>query len=461
MTEFSKNVVKKKSKYIKEPREKSIFYGCSVLYIFALYILPSYLGIQTPVFDLTALRIMMIVLGVLIFADHERAKDFLEMIKHEKISFVLFLYTFVLVYTMVLRADFNAFFNPFMELVQLYLLLYAIRYSVGVNKTIRILIGFIYLLVILGFVEAAIQVSPFLIFNTIHKATLYSGAFIRSGSYRIMSNGGHSLGYGLLLITALPFAGIDLERNEYNIFRRPLLLAGTIGNIFLTGSRSTLGIMMVELAMMFILTDKKFLKFNIIFLVLFIIAFAVIVLCTQSTSFGRYVMLQITSLIDTVFGTNFSIKYGADLSGLLSSSSYRNLLWKVFGISWLNPILGRGKNATFTTMIDGEFIGSIDNFYVVEYISYAYPGLITFSIFFLIMLGLMIKSIFKTKSAVARMLFIGTVGYYVHLSIADALMTLKYVYILFAIMLCLDEHNEPSIIDGRYLGKRRSVYVRG
>ena len=460
MTEFTKNVVKEKSKYIKEPREKKVFYWCSVLYIFALYVLPPYFGLPTPGFDLTALRIMTVALFIMIFSDHDRSRDFLQMFKTEKITPVLLFYCFVLFYTMVYRRDFNSFFNPFLELVQMYLLIYVVRDCIGVDKTLKMIIGFIYILVVLGFVEAALQFSPFSLLNTLDKGTLYSGAFIRNGNYRIMSNCPHSLGYGLLLMTAIPFAGMDVEKHEYNFFKRPILLLGIIGNVFLTGSRSSLGVLCVELFLMFFLSDKKYLKLNIIILFLLLIAFIVIVFCTQSTSFGRYILLQITSLIDTVFGTTFSLKYGAELDLLMGSSSYRNVLWKMFTVSWLNPIMGRGKNGTFTCIIDGQFVGSIDNFYVVEYISYAYPGLISYVMFFLIMLVGMIKSMFKTKSAIARMLFIGTVGYYIHLSIADALMTLKYVYVLFALFLCMDAPQVKSLEFNRYFGKRSSVYVR-
>ncbi len=455
-----KNIAEGKSKYIKETREKDIFYGCSILYIFALYVLPPYFGIPFPLFDLTALRIMMLVLFAFIFADHVRSRDFLDMIKCEKITGIILCFTFVIGYTMVLRADFNAFFNPFMEFMQLYLLLYVIRDRVGVKTTIKLVIVFIYLLVILGFVEAATKVSPFVYLNTINKVSLYSGAFIRNGNYRIMSNGGHSLGYGLLLMTAIPFAGIDLEKNEFNIFKRPILLAGIIGNIFLTGSRSSLGVLMVELVLMFFLTEKKYIKMNIIFLFLFLISFTAVVLATKSTPFGRYVMLQITSLIDTVFGTTTSIKYGADSNLLSGSSEYRNHLWKIFGISWLNPILGLGKKRVFSTVIDGAVINSIDNFYVVQYISYAYPGFISYTFFLLYMLIRMIKELFRSGSAIVKMVLIATIGYYIHLSIADALMTLKYLYVLFAIFLCLDLSDDKMTITSKYFGKRKSAYVK-
>ncbi|MBE5837294.1 MAG: hypothetical protein E7303_05050 [Butyrivibrio sp.] len=458
--EVSLGLKKGKSKYIKE-RETKLFYRSSVLFIFALYVLPPYFGIRLPGFDMTALRFMTLVILLLIFADHKRANDFLELIKEEKITPFLLFYIFVLGYTMVFRADFNCFFNPFIEILQLYLLIYVIRESVGVNKTVKMLIAYLYLFVVLGIVEAVTQFSPFLLLQTIHRGTLYSGSFVRNGSYRIMSNAGHSLGYGLFLVTAMPFAGIDLEANEYNIFKRPLLLIGTIINIFLTGSRSSLGIMVLEFALMFIFTEKKYIKMNIVSLVVFSSLFMAVVFATQSTSFGKYIMLQITLLIDTLFDTTFSIKYGADLTNMKGSSNYRRHIWRIFFLKWLNPILGQGKKRGFMSVLDdGSVIRSIDNFYVYHYVMYAYPGLISYCLF-LISMGLrMIIEFFRSKSALVKMVLIGTIGYYIHLSVVDALMTLKYQYVLFAIFICLDLPKNEKNLTSSYFGKKKSVYIK-
>ncbi len=459
--EITKSIVGEKSKYIKESREKAVFYICSVLYIFAYYVLPPYFGLPTPGFDMTAFRIMTLAMLLLIFADHKRSKDFIQLIKEEKMTLFIACYIFVLTYTMVFRADFNCFFNPFIELLQLYILIYAIRDCIGVDKVVNMIIAYIYLLVILGVIEAVTHYSPFLLLQTIERASLYSGAFVRNGSYRIMSNGGHALGYGLLLITAIPFAGVDVEKNEYNIFKRPLLLIGVILNVFMTGSRSSLGIMMMELGLMFILTEKKYIKINIVFVLIFLFIFTAVVFATKSTSFGRYVLLQITSLIDTFFGTSFSLKYGAELQGLLSSSEYRDHIWRIFLLDWLNPILGQGKKRGFMSLLDdGSVISSIDNFYVYHYVMYAYPGLIAYAIFLLQMLLRMISALFKKRSAIVKMVLIGTIGYYIHLSVVDSLMTLKYQYALFAIFVCLNLSEEKNMSNNSYFGKRKSVYIK-
>ena len=91
--------------------------------------------------------------------------------------------------------------------------------------------------------------------------------------------------------------------------------------------------------------------------------------------------MQITSVIDEVFGTAFSVNFGADLTLLNQSSGYREYLPRIFTVEWLNPLVGRGANAAVGFEFDGVYVISIDNFYVATYIRYAYPGLVTFVLF--------------------------------------------------------------------------------
>ena len=336
MTSEIKAIEKSTSKYLKAPRERTLFYRCAILYIFALYVLPQYFGIPFPIFDFTAVRITIVILLLFIVFDYDRTNMFVNIIKNEPMSRVLLSYIIVLLYTMVLRTDINAFLNPIIEILELYLLIYVIKDCIGVDKLVELIIGFCYLLVILGLVEAVIKVSPFSYLETIKG--IYTGRFIRAGHYRIMSSANHSLGYGLMLMTMLPFAGYDVEKKEFRIFRRPLLLVGLLINVFLTGSRSSLGIMFFALAMMIAMTDAKYLRESVVITILLILGFVALCIVLQPTSFGRYIMLQLTSLIDSLFGTSISVKYGADIVHLKQSANYRHFLKEIFKIDWLNPL---------------------------------------------------------------------------------------------------------------------------
>ena len=458
MTSEIKAIEKSTSKYLKAPRERTLFYRCAILYIFALYVLPQYFGIPFPIFDFTAVRITIVILLLFIVFDYDRTNMFVNIIKNEPMSRVLLSYIIVLLYTMVLRTDINAFLNPIIEILELYLLIYVIKDCIGVDKLVELIIGFCYLLVILGLVEAVIKVSPFSYLETIKG--IYTGRFIRAGHYRIMSSANHSLGYGLMLMTMLPFAGYDVEKKEFRIFRRPLLLVGLLINVFLTGSRSSLGIMFFALAMMIAMTDAKYLRESVVITILLILGFVALCIVLQPTSFGRYIMLQLTSLIDSLFGTSISVKYGADIVHLKQSANYRHFLKEIFKIDWLNPLLGKGRQGSFSCEIDGYVIRSIDNFYIAEYVRYAYPGMLSY-IAFLAFFGIkMLIDIYKTKSSLIKVLFIGSVSYCAHLYIADSLQTLKYLYFLFAIYICCEKKAYVKIGNNEYFGKKKLRYIK-
>lgn len=453
-----KSVNYETSKYLKAPREKALFYRCSLVYIFALYIMPPYFGLENPLFDLTVVRVMIMALLCAIAFDYQRSKDFVNNVIKDRANLALLPYIIVVTYTMLLRADFNAFFNPFIDILSMYLLIYVIKDCVGVEKALKMVMVFIYILVILGIVEAITRVSPFSYLVTLDG--IYTGRYIRGGHYRIMSNCIHSLGYGLLLMTAMPLAGYDIKKKTFNVYRRPLLLFGIIVNVFLTGSRSSLGVVFLCYGMMFVFTDRAYIKRNCLSTVFGVVALAIIIILLQPTSMGEYIMLQITSLIDTIFDTTFSVKYGADLTQLGQSSAYRELLKKVFKVDWLNPFLGIGRKRAFLSEIDGLVVASIDSFYIAEYVRYAYPGMISY-IFYLAYMGIkMIVDIFKTRSALIRALFIGAVCYCAHLYIADSLMTMKYLYILFAIYLCCEKEPYIAPEKTKYFVKRKSKYVK-
>ena len=445
--------------YLKAPREKTLFRSVAVLYLIAYYILPPYFGIPTPGFDLTALRIMILIAGIMMICDYDRLKNFIEMVKTEKTTYLILPYIFVIFYTMVFRFDFNAFLNPFFEILEMYLLIYMIREALGVNETVRLVIVFIWILAILGIVEAITQYSPFVYLMTIDG--LATGRFIRAGSYRIMSNCVHALGYGLLLVTAIPFSGYDIEKKEFNIFRRPILLFVLMANVFLNGSRSTLGLALVEVAAMFVLSDRKYFRENLVYITTFLVLLTGFLLVGRGTPPGKYMMLQITSVIDSVFGTRYSVKYGANLDLLNGSSAYRDQLKGVFGVKWLNPILGRGRKRAFRAMVNGAKIESIDNFYIADYIRYAYPGMFSIIYFFVRTIYNMLKDLFKTRSALLRVILISTVTYCAELYVVDSLMTLKYLYLNVALFICMEKvAYVPESDSCRYIGKKDSKYVK-
>lgn len=423
------------SKYIKPAREIKVFRGISIAFIFVIFVMPQYFGIPLPVFDLSALRIMIIIVSLLIFSDRRRSSDFIDLIKTSAFFYFTLPYLFVITYTMILRADLNAFLNPFIEIYTLFLLVYVIRASLGTKNTIKLIILFAYLLTILGIVEYVVGKSPFSYLETIKG--LYTGQFVRSGNYRIMSCSGHSLGYGLILVTVIPFWAYDEDNETINLNKRPILLILFLLNVLLTGSRSTLGVVLLEVVLMVIIAGQgKRLKF-VGCSVAFIILFSLIVAVFHNTSFGRYVLLQFTSLIDTMFNTSYSVQYGADLSGLRGSSVYRERLNDIFKLKWLNPVLGIGRRRSFSVTINGAIINSIDNFYIGQYVMYAYTGMFSYMLFLGYWLFDCLRYSYRNlKGSLSKVILVASACYMLNLKWVDALLTLKYLYLILAIQFC-------------------------
>ena len=180
------------SKYVKQAREVGAFRVVSILFLFALFVMPQYFGIPFPLFDLTILRIMIILVSIMIFSDKKRSDEFIGLIKSSSFIYALMPYLFVIVYTMVLRADIKAFLNPFIELYSLSLMVYVISNSIGVKTTVRLIVIFSYIMTVLGVIEYMMGKTPFEYLETIKG--IYTGAFVRSGNYRIMSSAVHCLG---------------------------------------------------------------------------------------------------------------------------------------------------------------------------------------------------------------------------------------------------------------------------
>lgn len=429
---------KQKVSYIRSEHSQEIFYRLSVFFMFVYIVLPQYFGLNTPGFDLTAQRIGILLLLFYVMENAQRSKDFWVIIKKSEFLPYMCIYLFILLYTAVFRAHLGTFLYSLLELLAMYLVIYIVREVIGVKRCIRIILILAYVLCILGLIEYVMKRTPFAYLETIHG--LYTGGMIRSGSYRIMGPANHSLAYGLILITLLPLSCIDLENDEVNITEHLSLFLLLIVNIFLTGSRSTLAVMFLEILVLFCFSPKESKKKALLYTFFFLVVLALFVVAFYGTPISRYILLQISSVIDEVFGTSYAVKFGADVTTLYNSSNYRSYLPQIFSHPSLNPLLGRGSGYAFTWYVDGYFIKSIDNFYVASYIRYAYPGLIAYMLLILKMSISMLREGVKHKSGLCLAMFGGVLCYFVNMWWLDTLQTIKYVYILFALFYaCFDK----------------------
>lgn len=425
--------MRERSAYLAEEpelRNLKVLYALMVFLIITDFVMPQYFGIHIG-YDLTCTRLADLLIVLYMFLNRKILTHFGDMVIHHIFIIPFVIYLFVSVYTMVYRVDINAFFLVFLEILTFYILVYGIRYVVGWKRAIKISIRCAYFLGIYGLVEFFYGQSIFLkFFSTVPNSVANS---YRSGFYRIMGPCGHALGYGLLLLLFIALACMDVEKDEVYLFRRPFLIGLLYVNVFLTGSRSTLGIALIEMFLILLISGTKNIKKSCVIIFFLLAALGVFLLLFGRTGIGRYVMMQITSVMDQFLGTSYSGLFGADTTTLDNSEEYRKYLPRIFQLDWLNPWIGRGVSRIFSAEIDGVYIKSIDNFYVSQYIKYGYPGMIAYILFIVVAVVFLIRAAWKYHSCVFKLVLIATICYFFNLWWLDALQTLKFEYVLLAI----------------------------
>lgn len=412
-----------------------ILFGIHVFLLVSAIVMPQYFGIHIG-WDITCTRFADMLLIVYVFFNKNVFLKFSETVVKSVVFIPLALYIVVAGYTMVFRVDINAFMQPFLEILTFYMMMFGIRYVIGCRRAIQIIIKCSYFLGIYGLVEFAAGRSLMLMFLKTLPTAVSVG--YRSGYYRILGPCGHALGYGLLLMQLIAFACYDLDRDEIYVFQRPVLIILLFVNVFLTGSRSSQAIVIIELIIFFFFSEKEKKKRTASWLLGLLSFLILFLLVAYKSKIGNYILLQITMLVDQAFGTTFSLNFGAEASRLEDSEDYRKFLPLVFTLDWLNPFVGRGIKRPFASQIfnsKGEyvFVESIDNYYVSQYIKYAYPGLVSYVLFIISTFVCMIKKFTRCGSKLLKALFVAFVCYFVNLWWVDALQTLKFLYITVAV----------------------------
>ena len=359
------------------------------------FIAPPYLGLHIG-FDFTLVRLLNLIILLYLAWNRRAGILFVKLVKTIKLTPFIVAYLFVALYTGVFRFNVNTFFSPFLDFLTFYMILYGVKYVLGVKTSLKISVGAAWFLGIYGIVEYVCGQSLMLLFLSTMWTPVTNS--YRSGQYRIMGPCGHSIGYGLLLVLLLAIACIDYTKREMNLYKRPVLVVILLLNSFLTGSRAASAFCILECVLIALLSKRNVRRKTILYTIFLLLGFVVVEAMIVNTEIGRYIMMQITSVIDSALGTTFAGYFGADMLWLEQSSSYREYLPKIFLLEWLNPFLGRGLNNFWGCEIEGVSLKSIDNYYVQMYIQYAYPGLITHVAFFVSSLYIMVKTAYVKKS---------------------------------------------------------------
>lgn len=393
------------------------------------WVLPQYFGIHIG-FDFTGTRILNVMIVLYFLLNRSAGNHFLRSILEIQATPYLLLYMVVIIYTTVMRVNVNTFFLNFLDILTFFMVYYGIRYVIGLKKAIRWTVAISWFFGIYGLVEYVLGYSPMLqLLQTVPNAAMVS---YRSGQYRIMGPCVHSIAYGMLLLFFIAVACIDYEEDEIYLFKHPILYILLMINVFLTGSRGPLALAVLESVLIVLFSRGRRRKKTFFVLAVLMIGFIIVETAIIGTPLGRYIMMQITSVIDEVLGTNYAAYFGADTTWLEQSSGYRELLPRIFTVDWLNPLIGRGVNAQIGFEFEGVYIRSIDNFYVALYIRYAYPGLVAYVMFFVTTIVQMIKTAVKRHSGLCFGFAIAFVMYCISLWLVDYLQTTKYMYIIVA-----------------------------
>jgi hypothetical protein len=203
----------------------------------------------------------------------------------------------------------------------------------------------------------------------------------------------------------------------------------------MTGSRGPVGIFLASIILCVLLSKKQEMIKSIFILVIITLIFAVIIILTMKTGFGRYIMRMITSAIDGIFGTTYSYAYGGE--NFAASTAYRKALNKVFKLTYYNPFIGRGFDYHFSAVIDGIWLQSCDSSYVMTYVQFAYPGLIMLAAFFALIIVIGLIGMFKYKNRAFAALIVIVVGYACNIHTVAFMGTFMYMWMVMALAFIL------------------------
>lgn len=418
-------------KDIPERRDATSLKKIGMFFFFSIFFMPDYFGLNIG-FALNMQRMLLLLLLFRIFYSPGRREDIVWMVLTNKNSKYLFLLLFICLYTMVYRRNISTLAAPLLDIVLVFFVSqYLLEYLISINELLRLIRRCGLGLCILGLFEFLTRKNLFLCLQFI--PNMCSGTIYRDGLIRIMGPAHHPLGYGMFLLVLFPIVCYNTENSELdftnNIFFELLILA----NVYMSGSRSTLGIFLLEMFLVLLFSSRESKKKTIILGILSITCILLAVGIFYRTGILGKILLMIANTVDGAFGTDLALHFFDYRSaGLEDSQRYRELLLVIFQLDWLNPWVGRGYGYKFGLNYQGYYLASIDNYYVGQYIRLAYPGLIASIIVFLSNIRYVFRGLLLSRKGFYFMMGIIFGCYFFMLWWADALGTLDYIFVLFA-----------------------------
>lgn len=411
-------------------------YTLTVGLVYSIFFMPDYIGFGV----INTQRICLLLIWGIILKSPERRKDFINAILNVKYNGLIVIYILILLVVTIIRFSPNTILNPFFDQIAIfYTVYYLFKSGFPVSKFIQILIKVVYILCFLGILEYFTKFNLFSQFQIIKG--MISDSYIRGGTYRIFGPTHHPLGYGLFLILMLTIVCYK-EKIGLSLMNRPFGVLLIVTNVFFTGSRSTLGIILLELVMITLLSTGRKKKEVFTFIGLFLGILISLIVIFFNTEIVQSILSRFSLVVDAGLGTNLASSFGIEgMATYQNSQKYRELLPRIFSLKYINPLIGQGYNYQFQWYVQGYFIQSIDHYYINQYLKVAYPGLIIQCLIYLVFLLKMLKTALFKHSQLSLALFISCVCYFINLFWMDTLGTLDYLFFLLGLAYYLSEQS--------------------
>lgn len=424
---------------IEHKRKLSAFEKLCFAYLFAVFALPQYFGIPLPGFALTAQRITLICVLVSIFCNRERADGYLMSTTRSMMGPVAVVapFLFVAMTTMVIHADPNSFFNFFVDaFLPMTLMMYMTARVIVLDDLLKFFKVVLIIVCLSCYLDALVlHWDPYNLLHTI--SSINGGSTYRASSYRVAAMTSHPIALGIYFVLMTPLMCIDINKRKINVGKNWFILLLICGAMLLCGSRMPQATFLIELVALFVLTDKESKRVLVPYLLVGgTLIVLLVILFHDESHIRRYVIMNVYQMIDSVFGTKLVLEeFGYWQWAYIQSWDYRNLLPLLFFSEDYNPLVGLGVTAAnmsnFSAVINGRTVASIDNYYVMQYLQFAWPGLVSMLLVFVYMLKRCASG--AKQSVVCKVLFISFFLYFVNLWFVADLGTFKYAFSLFGL----------------------------
>ena len=418
-----------------------IFHTCCWLYLVAFFILPDACGFRLG-FLWSAKRIMLFTCYALILFNRKRLTMFWKDIKACIIPNVFIAaYEFIRVYTAVYRTDIYCITGSVLdEILIFYLFVYLFKHEITIEQFLKFVQVCLVILCVEGLWEAATGVNLFGFLN-FAGGDVWVGYITRAGGSRICGNCRHSINFGIYLSILFFLSCVDVKKNRLYLFRSPILFVLTSVCVFLTSSRAPLGIYILCVFLICLVSNRDERIKSLIILFSVVSAIALFTMLVYRTGIGRQIMYMLTNMWDVIFDTRYADNWGGTAIG---STEYRDTLVKVFDLWYLNKFMGRGVSYSISTIIDGFWVRSCDNSYVMTYIAFAYPGMIMLIMHGVTMLFYSIKGLIKQKKYLFGATFVIALCYFINIWYVAQMGTYMYIWMLFALIFVCNKNKQIS-----------------